>query len=607
VAVRYVFHSTEQRPKAIRHTGAFRIAAIFAITFASKQAGAVKVHVAAGTRIEARADRGPVPNSVVVRGTLRDDVGSPIADSHVAIAFFEPHEDGAAITLPWPRQCPGAMRAAGDAHEPHVAPDEYVVDTDALGTFCFETSLPIDRAQMKLRFAGNRLYDATAAEVAVDLTHTPIVVTFDPEPTTISLDRPSYSVGLRIIAPGLPKIGWRVKLSDEKGRALGSADVDPDGLSRIDVPTADLEGPGLGELHANLEGAPLGVPEVVRSVERHARVELAIEDQEPGGVPEDGIVVAVRARSSRGPASGGSVEAKLGDRTVGAAPVREGKANVAMTFGTMRATSVNAWIRYLPEAPWWEPPAPLQVKLAVRPPSAWRRAPLVALALAVAAWMLRESYVQRFRRSPPKPHAPAKPVDAHAMQVLKARNADEGWTGRVFDAHDRFPLVAARISILVKGFPGRAAAGEPAAGSPDDERDVRARTVTDDAGQFVLAPEARTERAVLRVESPLHATLEQPLPAPSVLSIGLVARRRKLLDRLVQWAIAEWGAWDATRDPTPHQVAGRAARRAARGSANAERAAAAEAWARAVESTAFGPAPVDEQAERKVTSLEPPK
>jgi len=86
-----------------------------------------------------------------------------------------------------------------------------------------------------------------------------------------------------------------------------------------------------------------------------------------------------------------------------------------------------------------------------------------------------------------------------------------------------------------------------------------------------------------------------------------VARRRKLLDRLVAWATAEWGAWDGFRDPTPEQVAGRAARRAARGSANPDRAAAVESWARAVESTAFGPAPVDEQAERKVTSLEPPK
>jgi hypothetical protein len=544
---------------------------------------------------------------VVVRGTLRDDVGSPIADSHVGIAFFEPHEGGVAMTLPWPGPCPGAARGAPDAHEPHVAPDEYVVDTDAVGSFCFETSLPIDHALMKLRFAGSRLYDATAAEVPVDLTRTPIVIAFDPEPNIVSLDRPMYSVGLRITAPGLPKMGWRVKLTDEKARSLGLADVDPDGLSRVEVPTSDLAGPGLGELHAKLEGAPLEVPEVVRAIERHAAVELVLDDPHPSGVPEDGIVVGVRARSSRGPVSLGSIEAKLGDRTVGAAPVREGGSNVTMTFGTTRSESVTAWIRYLPEAPWWEAPAPLAVKLAVRPPGAWRRVPFLMLALGVAAWMLRESYGSRLRRSGGKPRAPSKPVEAVAMQVVRTRRQEEGWSGRVFDAHDRFPLAGAQVSIVVKGFPGKAADGDAVAGATDAQRAVRAHTVTDDAGRFVLASGPSIDRAVLRIEAPLHATLEQPLPAPSELSIPLVARRRRLLDRLVEWAHAEWGAWDGARDPTPGQVAGRATRRAARGSVSAERAAAVETWARALESTAFGPAAVDEQAERKVTSLEPPK
>jgi hypothetical protein len=567
----------------------------------------VKVHVAAATRIEARADRGSVPSSVVVRGTLRDDVGSPVADSHVAIAFYEPHEGGAAITLPWPRPCPGALRPGGDAHEPHVAPDEYVVDTDATGSFCFETSLPIDQAQMKLRFAGDRLYDGTAAEVPVDLTRAPVVLTFDPEPIIISLDRPIYSVGMRIRAPGIPKTGWRVKLSDENGHALGSADVDPDGLSRVEVSTADLAGPGPGELHATLEGASVGGAEVVRAVERHARVALSLEDQKPGGVPEDGIAVAVRARSSRGPASTGSLEATLGDRTVGAARVSDGKASVVMTFGSTRAASVTTWIHYLPDAPWWESPAPLAVKLAVHPPSAWRRAPLFLLALVVAAWMLREPYVVRLRGKMAKPRAPSQLAEARPIQVVRALREDEGWTGRVFDAHDGYPLSGARVTVMVKGFPRRSPEGQPADQGTDEERTVRARTVTDPTGNFVLAADAGAERAILRIESPLHATLEQPLPSPSEMSIPLVARRRKLLNRLVEWANTEWGPWDGTRDPTPEQVAGRAARRAARGSASVDRAAAIETWAHAVESTAFGPSPVDEHAERKVTSLEPPK
>src|SRR5690348_9635249 len=116
------------------------------MTLLAKQAGAVKVHVAAATRIEARAERGPIANGVVVRGTLRDDVGSPIAESHVAITFHAQGGSGAALALPWPKRCPDAARSGTEVHEPHVAPDEYVVDTDSRGSFCFETTLPVDRA-----------------------------------------------------------------------------------------------------------------------------------------------------------------------------------------------------------------------------------------------------------------------------------------------------------------------------------------------------------------------------------------------------------------------------------------------------------------------------
>ncbi len=568
------------------------------MTLAPRPAGAAKVHVAAGTRIEVRADAAPTPNDVVVRGTLRDDVGSPIASSHVAISFHGQDGNGPALALPWPKKCPGTARGAVDAHEPHVAPDEYVVDTDAQGSFCFETSLPVARAVMKLSYQGSPLYDATDAESPVDIARPAIVLSFDPEPTVVSLDRPIYSALLRVIAPGINKNGWRVKLSDEKNRPLGSADVDPDGLCRVDVATSDLAGPGLGELRASLEVGAAPLADAAHVVERHARMDLEVEveDDRPGGVPEDGIVVALRVRSSRGPAASGSIEAKLGDRTVGAAVVRDGVARVAMTFASTRNTSATVSMRYLPDAPWWEPSPPLFVKLAIHPPSAWRRAPLFVLALAVAAWMLRESYLSRLRGRPAKTRAPVRQAEPRPIQVVRQRPADQGWTGRVFDAHETHALAGAQVSIVVKSFPGA-----------DGDRSIGARTVTDAAGHFELRPEPITGKAVIRIEAPLHATLEQALPPPSELSIPLIARRRKLLDRLVAWAAAEWGAWDGAREPTPEQVAGRAARRPARGTAGVDRAAAVETWARAVESTAFGPGAVDEQAERKVTSLEPPK
>jgi hypothetical protein len=570
--------------------------AIFATLFASTQAAAVSVHVSAATRLEAHAERSSSPGNVVIRGSLRDDVGSPVAESHVAISFFGGAGAGPALALPLPKKCANDGRAGSASPEPHVAPDEYVVDTDAQGAFCFETSLSVDPAMMKLRFRGSALYDATAAEVPIELGRSAIGLAFDPEPSIISLDHPTYTVSARVTAPGETKTGWQVKLTDETGRALGSSAVGADGSCRVDVKTSDLGGPGAGRLALALEGTPENIAPAVQAVERHARVTLETDEREPSGVPEDGIVTTLRVGSSRGAPPSGSIEAELGGRTVGAGLVREGRASVAMTFGSPKGSSVVATLRYLPDAPWWEPAAPLPLCVAVHPPSPWRRAPLVFLAIAVAAWMLRETHAVRtfVRPQKKKIHVPA-PVAVPAVEIVRERRDDEGWMGRVVDAHDGFFVRAARVSIVMKGFPGI-----------DPDKSVLARAETDSSGRFSLQASAPLPSgAVIRVEAPLHATLEQPLPRPSELQIPLVARRRKILARLVDWARAEWGVWDGAREPTPEQVAARAARRAARGSGNADRTAAVEAWARAVESTAFGAAPVDEPAEQRVTSLEP--
>ena len=63
--------------------------------------------------------------------------------------------------LPLPRRC--TEPAAAGAHDPHVAPDEYVVDSDAQGSFCIRTAVAVERGVMKLRFQGSSVYDESAA------------------------------------------------------------------------------------------------------------------------------------------------------------------------------------------------------------------------------------------------------------------------------------------------------------------------------------------------------------------------------------------------------------------------------------------------------------
>jgi hypothetical protein len=445
---------------------------------------------------------------------------------------------------------------------------------------------------MVLRFEGSSLYDKTAAEITFDLAALPIALAFDPEPTIVALDRPVYLVWLRVTSAGLSRDGWRVAVRDENGRVLGTGPVGPDGLVRIDVPTDKLGDPGPGELSATLEGAPLPARPVSHRIERHARAELALVGPEPAGVPEDGIPFEVGVRSSRGPVATGSVEATIGDRTVGAAKIRAGRAALVATFAGTRETSVPVSLHYLSDAPWWEPGQELYVGVSVRARSAWRRAPAVLLALIVGAWMTRRSWLPRLawpaRR---EPRAQAEAVQ-HALQVIREAAPDQGWSGRVLDAHDGYAIEGAVVSIVVPSFPG----------SPERPS---AEAVTGRDGSFTLARASIAGKPMLRVRARWHASFEQPLPPPSEVSIPMVARRRRLLDRLVAWASREWGPWPGAREPTPDQVAAHAKR--ARDRLGPERAAEVAAWARAVEWTAYGRAEVDEHAEHAVSSLEPSK
>jgi hypothetical protein len=561
-----------------------------------READAAKVRVRAATRLEGRADRNVAgPSGVVIRGTLRDDVGHPVPYSHVAIAFYEgATASGRAVKLSGsPRDC--SQAGGSEAHDPHVAPDEYFVDTDAQGAFCVLTAVPLDRGTMALRFEGSSLYDKTAAEIPFDLATVAITVAFDPNPSIVSLDRPVYLVWLRVTSAGVPRDGWRVVLRDENKRVVGTGPVGPDGLVRIDVPTERLGDPGRGELSAELEGAPFAARPTSHPIERHAKVELALTGPEPQGTPEDGISFEVSARSARGPVGTGSVEATIGDRTVGAAKVRAGRAALVATFASSRETSVPASIHYLPDAPWWEPGPELYVGVAVRAPGVWRRAPPILLALVVGAWMTRRSWLPRLSRlsraTRREPHAPGA-LEQQALQVIREATPDQGWSGRVVDAHDGYAIDGAVVSIVVPSFPG----------SPERPS---AEVVTRLDGSFAIERMPVTGKPLLRVRAPWHATFEQPLPPPSEVSIPLVARKRRLLDRLVAWASREWGPWQGAREPTPEQVAAHAKRTRER--LGAERAAGVEAWARAVEWTAYGRANVDEHAERSVSSLEPSK
>ena len=436
----------------------------------------LKIIVSGSTRIEARAERASgLLDDVVIRGTLRDDVGKGVAESHVAIALYEPGS-AVAIPLPAPLRC---TESAG-AHEPHAAPDEYVVDTDSQGSFCLHTMLPPEPLVMKLHFAGGGLLEGTAAEVPIESQGPSMRVVFDPEPHVISLDRPTFEVALRVTAGHLNRIAERCGFKTRRGALWVTPRSTLTGVVASKSARQTWEPLVLGELRATLEGAARGPAlSAIQVVERHARVELEVATPNPEGVPEDGIALAVVARSSRGPVTSGAVEATLNNATVGAADLHDGKAALTATFA-MRASPAIAMVRYLPSAPWWEPGTPRTVPLAIRAATGWRHLPAVLLALGVAAWMLRR--IPAGRRATRRQESKEKPVLGNLAEVrVNARHAPhEGWTGQVRDAHDGSAIANATVSIVIAAFPGSSASN----GAPD------LTTRTDLEGVFALTPSA---------------------------------------------------------------------------------------------------------------------
>jgi hypothetical protein len=559
-----------------------------------KQATAAKVRVLAATRIDARADREPATtNGVVLRGTLRDDVGAPVPSSHVSISILAEGARGPALPLPRAQRCSPAL--AADAHDPHIAPDEYVVDTDATGSFCIRNELLLQRGVMRVHFQGSSFFEASTAEVPFDLGRPAATVTFDPEPRVVSLDRPNFNQGLRVVTLGLGRGDWHVTMRDERLKVLGSAAVGEDGYARIEARTEEMAGPGTGSLSATLDDVPLSISGATHAIERHARVDLDVEGPRAEGYSDEGIAIAVRARSVRGDVPTGVVEATIGDQPVGAARVQGGKALVIARFGAGRAKMTTAQLRYLPDTPWWEAGDPLILNLYIRSPNPWRRAPLFLLALALAAWMARDPLRARFKRARRAPKRVHAMEERQEMQVVRPRQESGDWTGRVLDAHDGYPLEQATVSIVVPVFPG----------ARDGGAGTVVRTTTSANGNFALPATSFRPEARLRVEAPLHATFEQPLPPPAELAIPLISRRRRLLDRLVQWSAREWGP-AALYDPTPAQVVARATAEVTPGDVSKrDRADRVKSWARALERTVFDRAAVDEGAEAGVFSREP--
>jgi hypothetical protein len=553
--------------------------------------GAIRIHVRGSAQIKATATS--ETSGTILRGELLDDAGTPIGGATITIRALGP-EGGAALTLPPPSPCEAATPRARRFIR-LLGTDEYVIEADEHGAFCVRAPASLERATIKIRFEGDALRDASESSVALDALDTSLartILRFEPAPDMIDLDRETVSLAasLRVdrsgsgrAGPNAPRReGQPIVLEDERGEIIARSTTGGDGRVRFEVRTATLAGPGTGELRLQFDGTTaLAKANAAQPIVRRAEARLALAHPVDTGDPEDGVPIDVDVSTSRGAVSGGLVEAIRGKESVGTGTVDGGKARVIASFPFERAGTVPLELRYVPAAPYFRAGAPIAIEVHVSGPGITRQIVIALVVLAVTAWI-----IFGWRRAPlPKPETSddadhPMPSGRAGVDVVRSTSGQSGWRGSVLDAHDGMPIPGARLSVIAPAFQGDG---------------VVTQVLANDRGQFVIDVPYRSD-ARLVIEAQTHSKHEQALPPPGVLRVALITRRRALLERLVRWARRTGVPFDVQPEPTPGHV-----RRAAFRANNPE----VEDWARALEHAVYGPSPVDESVETKLSADEP--
>lgn len=508
-----------------------------------------------------------------VRITLGDEVGRPLAGAELRTkADTEP--GAAPATL---QRCGGSRLESGA---------QLSVTTDASGNACVVVT-DLTTGSLEVSFDDPRGY-FTPARRAVPLPASAdeaIDVGFDPPLSTLSLDQPLQSIGLvaRSRADAKPPEAAELILAlaaDGGERELTRVALDGFGeVHRLALVSQSFGAPGPARLVARLRGQGRERAQASVGVLRTATVTLELPANAPREV-SPGMTLHVRAASVLGPAPSGVVEARSQGRSVAAAPVARGQAQVTVPSSFAAGAGSVVTLEYVGEGPGWLSGPQLELR-AVPPSPSYAR-----YALWICAALLAGLAVALGWRRPPRERPsseavlPARPRPS--LEVLEALGAGAGYRGAVRDAHDGTPIAPAVLSFV---------AAEPATR-------VLLETATHSDGSFQV-DQAFPPGTRLEVTAPFHATLTAALPGPGVLQLSLVTRRRALLDRLIRWAERSGRPWtEPARDATPAHVAA---------VAGAENEPEVERWAHAVERLAYGPAAPDAAAELAANVAKDPK
>lgn len=535
-----------------------------------------QLRVTGSLNIEASASRRPSGSEVAAR--LLDDAQHAVAGAAIHIKPLNLDSVRGARTC--------------ESHPVALAADEagaYTVRSNGAGALCVQFDGTPEGAEFELSFIDpDGLYGSTTRRVVADSAARNVEIAFAPAPTLLPLERETQSLlVLTRPMPGLAAgeaverlvLSLLVKHDAGAAQPLAAQSVELGGSVEFRIPSQLLGPPGPLELSVNFAGSgSTRATQTVAHATATAMAELSLLEPLPPSRPEAGVRLHVGASSGAGPVPSGSVEARVGGTSLGSARVSHGVADLYVQLEESLAKSRPIELRYVPDAPWWLPAAPLLVTIPIAPPSPWRRIFWIAAVTALGAWLLwswqRPRRIERSLPSPHSRHAARVPVD-----LVEPGDGQSGWRGEVLDAHDGNPIAGAVVCIRLPSF---------------SESGVLQSAQTDAAGAFQLdRMQIAGPGAALEVRAPLHSPLVAPMPPAGTLVLSLTSRRRTLLERFVSWARRD-GGWERSGEATPGELARRS-----------DRSEVAE-WASAVDEAAFGPEPLSEAKERGLLELEPP-
>ena len=576
-------------------------------------AEAARVHVRGSAKLTARASRDTVgagvaggvgvANELILGGQLTDDAGQAIAGQPITIRVTrdaDEHDPRVAEAMRGARRCerpgtgahPSGLRIGGSSDAPEV-----VVTSDDEGRYCIRARLDPDRFKATLAYTPQAtgpasLLDGATREIVFDLSKRGLELRFDPVPRIVGLDTPRavFEAVAVLDADATPRVapGLALVLSNEK-EELARGTTNASGRARFAIDGQKVGAPGPGELRLSFAGdGETARAATSEDIERHVKVAVKIPAADRGeltpAIPEDGIALVAEVTSSAGPVPEGSVEARVGDVVVGAAPVDHGAARLLVTFTGHVGHEAALHMRYVPSSPWYEPLGEPVVKIPIRGPSIFAKAPILIAGLAMIAIFLFGRLSAQKNKPEPNAAEPKPAVGSDGkprLEVVRAAaRGDAGWSGAIVDAHEGQPLRGIRVWIERGTFDGRT---------------ILASAETTADGRFVLAgigPVAGDE--TISAEGRYHARLTQPLPAPGEIALALAQRRRALLASLVKWAKKKGHPYDIRPEPTPGHV-----KRVGSSQQDTVR------WAEAVERAAFGPGDVDARIEQEIEKLAP--